>query len=284
MKPAPFAYHRPASLAAMLQLLAANAEGGKVIAGGQSLVPAMNFRLARPDVLLDINGLSELDFLTLDHGVLRIGALTRHAAFDEPVAALPLARLLSVVAHHIAHYPIRQRGTFCGSLGHADPASEWCLVARTLDAEIVARSSASERRIPACEYFRGTFTTALRGHELITQVHLPLHDERWRGGFYEFARRAGDFALAMALAAFRVEAGAIAEARVGVGGVEDRPLRLIELEARMIGRAPEAALWAEIGDAARDLVKPVGDIHASAAYRKDLVGVVVKRALARVCA
>ena len=283
MKPAPFHYHQPRSLAEMLGLLKEYGEDGKVLAGGQSLVPAMNFRLARPQHLFDLNRLVELDFLRIESSVLCIGALTRHAAFHLPPAKLPLAQLLSEIVHYIAHAPIRERGTFCGSLAHADPASEWCLVAATLDARMVVRGAGGERSISADAFFRGPFTTDLHADELLSEVRLPVHDAGWRGGFYEFARRAGDFALAMALAAARIEGGIVKEARLGVGAVADRPLRLGELERQMIGARADAALCAAVGAAARAAVEPVEDIHASAEYRKDLIGTVVKRALLRAC-
>lgn len=281
MKPAAFAYYRPRLLGEMLDLLQEYGEDGRILAGGQSLVPAMNFRLARPGHLFDLNDLAELDFLRLGDGILTIGALTRHAAFHDPAGEPPLVGLLSEIVHHIAHEPIRNRGTFCGSLAHADPASEWCLVAATLDAEIIARSTSGERAIPAAAFFRGPFTTDLAAEEIITEVRLPIRDRTWRGGFYEFARRAGDFALAMALAAVRLENGTIAEARLGVGGVAGRPLRLETLERRLIGAEPDARLYAEIGAAASAAIEPTDDIHASAEYRKDLIAAVVKRTLAR---
>lgn len=281
MKPAPFCYHRPSSLARLLELLEEHADDGKVLAGGQSLVPAMNFRLTRPAHLLDLNNLTELEFLSLHDGMLRIGALVRHAAFHRPVADLPLVRLLSEIVHYVGHDPIRRRGTFCGSLAHADPASEWCLVAATLDAKMVARSTGGERIIPAGLYFRGPFTSDLRADELLSEVQLPVHDAQWRGGFYEFARRAGDFALAMSLVALRLNGDVIAEARLGVGGVANRPLRLAALEQQMIGEQRDARLCEAIGAAASDAIEPTEDIHASAEYRKDLIRVVVKRALER---
>src|SRR5207237_419141 len=225
MKPAPFEYHAPRTVAQLCELLERHAEEGKILAGGQSLVPVMNFRLARPAKLFDINGIRELDFLRVKNNVLHIGALTRHAAFHKPVVAGPTGTLLAEVVRHIAHYPIRQRGTFAGSIAHADPASEWCLVAVVLEAEIVARSVKGERVIAARDYFRGTFATALEPNEVITEVRLPVLDDTWRTGFYEYSRRAGDFALAMTAVALKSVTGKIREARVAHGGVEDRPAR-----------------------------------------------------------
>ena len=161
---------------------------------------------------------------------LSIGACVRHAAFHRPVVAGPTGSLLSAVVSHIAHYPIRLRGTFCGSLAHADPASEWCLTAVTLGAEIVAASSRGLRVIAADDYFEGMMMTALAEDELLLEVHVPLLAPDTRFGFYEFSRRAGDFAIAMALATFRLADGRIVEPRVGVGGAEPKPRRIAQAE------------------------------------------------------
>ncbi len=279
MKPAPFEYVRPSSRAEAVAALAAHGDDGKAIAGGQSLVAAMNFRLARPAVLVDLNGALDLDYLRPEGGVLRIGALTRHAAFHRPVVEGPLGVLLARVVRNIAHYPIRQRGTFTGSLAHADPASEWCLVSRTLGAQMVIANVGGERVCAAADFFKGTFTTAIQADDLLVEARLPLMGPNWRSGFFEFSRRAGDFALAMSLAALEIEGGVIRAARLGVGGVADRPLRLEGLEGQLVGQAPSAALFAGIGEAARDLISPTEDIHASADYRRDLIRTVVKRAL-----
>jgi len=284
MKPAPFEFHAPATIDAVVELLARRGEEGKIIAGGQSLIPTMNFRLARPACLIDVNGVSELDFLRIAGGRLRVGALTRHAAFHRPVADGPLGGLLAEVVRDIAHYPIRQRGTFCGSVAHADPASEWCAVAATLEAEIVARSRAGERVMKGGDYFLGTFSTRLRPEELITEVRLPLLDDSWRAGFYEFSRRAGDFGLAMTVAALRIESGRVSDARLGIGGVEDRPRRIREAEAALTGMAPDSGAFAHAAELASRMVDPMNDPHASAAYRRDLVRTTTLRALQRAVA
>ena len=280
MKPTDFEYHAPRTVDELLALLAAHGEDGKILAGGQSLVPVMNFRLARPARLFDLNGIAELDFLRTEGNTLRIGALTRHAAFHRPVVPGPTGTLLSAVAKHIAHYPIRMRGTFAGSIAHADPASEWCVVACLLDAEIVARSRRGERKLPVKSYFQGTFATALRTDELITEVRLPILDSAWRTGFNEFSRRAGDFAIAMTAVALRTAGKKIAEARIAIGGVEDRPTRCVQAETVLVqgGSAAEAA------KAVSAVVKPMEDIHADAAYRKDLVRAMTERAIAQALA
>jgi carbon-monoxide dehydrogenase medium subunit len=279
VKAAVFDYLRPADLGEALALLAAHKDDCKILAGGQSLVPAMNFRLARPALLIDINDVNELDYLKADADHLKIGALTRHAAFHRPVVEGPLGTLLAKVVRHIAHYPIRQRGTFAGSLSHADPASEWCLVATTLRAEMVARSARGERVIAAGAFFHGTFTTALEPDEVLAEIRLPAMTPDWRVGFYEFSRRAGDFALGMAVAAARVEDGTISEARLGVGGVADRAIRLQALEDQLVGKPASSDVIDGIARAARGMIEPNGDIHASPEYRRDLIATSVKRAL-----
>ena len=281
MKPAPFTHHLPGTVAEAAALLAAHAaDDARVLAGGQSLVPTMAFRLARPAHLIDINRIPDLATVAVRDDALAIGALARHADFHRPVEDGALGALLAAVVGHIGHYPIRMRGTFCGSLAHADPASEWCLVAATLDARLAARSVRGERRIAASGFFEWAMTTALADDEILTGVELPRLAPGTRWGFREFARRAGDFALAMALAVYRVEDGAIVEPRLGVGGVEAFPRRVAEGEQVLAGRAPGPALFRDAGAAVAEAVDAVSDSHASAGYRADLAGVMVERALA----
>jgi aerobic carbon-monoxide dehydrogenase medium subunit len=282
MKPAPFVYHAPTDLNEAIATLAKVAPAdGRVLAGGQSLVPSMAFRLARPAHLVDINAVTGLDHLTVAADGLGIGACVRHAAFHRPVTEAALGALLSAVVGHIAHYPIRTRGTFCGSLAHADPASEWCLVAVTLGATIVAQSVRGTRLIAADEHFQGIMTTVLEPDEILTQARLPALAPGTRFGFYEFSRRAGDYAIAMALATFRLEQGVMMEPRLGLGGVEDRPRRSAAAEAMLAGRAPETAVFRQAADAAAAAVEPLEDLQSSADYRRDLVRVVARRALER---
>src|ERR1700689_5498922 len=210
MKPAAFRYHAPKTVDEAVALLAEVAgEDGRVLAGGQSLVPTMAFRLARPSHLVDINGVAALNRIAVADGKLVIGACVRHAAFHRPVCDGPLGKLLTDVVRHIAHYPIRNRRTFCGSLAHADPASEWCLAMVALDGEVVAKSARGERTIAARDFFKGMMTTALTEDELLVEARLPLLAAETRCGFYEFSRRAGDFAMAAAVGTYRVEGGKI---------------------------------------------------------------------------
>jgi len=280
MKPAPFRYHAPKTVAEAVALLAEVApQDGRVLAGGQSLVPTMAFRLARPAHLVDINGIAALAHLAMQDSKLAIGACVRHAAFYRGAAEGPLGRLLANVVRHIAHHPIRTRGTFCGSLAHADPASEWCLVAATLGAEMVARSAAGTRTITAAEFFAGIMTTALSEDELLVETRLPILAADTRFGFYEFSRRQGDFAIAMALATFRLADGRIVEPRLGVGGAEPKPRRIAQAERALIGQKPGPEAFAAAADAAMTAVDAMEDLTYSAEYRRDLVRTVTYRAL-----
>ena len=280
MKPAPFVRHVPKTLDEALTILAEVApRDGRVLAGGQSLVPIMAFRLAKPAHLVDINGIAELDRISADGKMLSIAACVRHAAFHESVVDNPLGTLLWAVARHIAHYPIRTRGTFCGSLAHADPASEWCLVAATLDARLIAKSTRGERVIDAKDFFTGIMSTALAEDELLVEARLPLLSTDARFGFNEFSRRAGDFAMSAALATYRLQDGKIAESRVGVGGAEATPRRITEAEAALNGRAPGDTTFRAAAAAAAAAIDPLEDHQTNADYRRDLVRAVVRRAL-----
>ncbi len=284
MKPAPFEYHAPKSLDEALAALARVApEDGRVLAGGQSLVPAMALRLALPPHLVDINGVQGLDRTAVEGNELAIRACVRHAAFERPVVDGPLGVLLSRVVRHIAHYPIRTRGTFCGSLANADPASEWCLVAVTLDAAMVARSVRGERRIGAADFFQGPMTTALAPDELLAEARLPLLPADAKFGFCEFSRRAGDFAIAMALATYRMSGdmsgGVMKDARVGIGGVEGAPRRVPEAERALESKRPGREAFEAAADAAAKALAPLDDIRYPANYRRDVARAMVRRAL-----
>ena len=280
MKPAAFVRHVPKTLDEAVKILAEVApQDGRVLAGGQSLVPIMAFRLAKPAHLVDINEVAGLDAIKSDGRTLRIGARVRHAAFHKPVAEGPLGAVLATVVRHIAHYPIRMRGTFCGSLAHADPASEWCLVAATLDATMIAASTRGERAIAAKDFFAGIMSTALEDDELLARVELPLLAAGTRSGFNEFSRRAGDFAMSAALVTYRLDGGKIIDPRVGVGGAEPHPRRIPEAETALNGQAPHDAVFRAAAEAAASAIEAMEDHQTSAEYRRDLVRAVVRRAL-----
>ena len=282
MKPASFDYHRPSTVEEAVALLAKYApEDGRILAGGQSLVPTMAFRLARPGHLVDINFIDALNQIKLDGDTLCIGACARHADFHKPVCDGPLGELLARVVRDIAHYPIRMRGTFCGSIAHADPASEWCLVAATLEATMVAVSTSGERLIAAADFFETVMTTTLAEDELLREVRIPALPEDTYFGFEEFSRRAGDFAIAMALATFRLEGGLMVDPHMGIGGAEDRPRRVAEAEAALAGKPPGDEAFRAAADAAAAAMDPMEDHTTSATYRRDLVATLTRRALER---
>ncbi len=285
MKPAAFRYHAPKTIDEAVALLAeVAADDGRVLAGGQSLVPTMAFRLAKPGHLVDINGVAALNRLTVADGKLVIGACVRHSAFHKPVCDGPLGKLLADVVRHIAHYPIRNRGTFCGSLAHADPAAEWCLVLAALDGEVLAKSGRGERVIAARDFFKGIMTTALADDELLLEARLPMLAADTACGFYEFNRRAGDFAIAMALGTYRLDGGKIAAPRLAIGGAEAKPRRIAQAERALEGAPPGDQAFRAAAIAATAAIDPMEDNPNSAEFRRDLVLAVTRRALERAAA
>lgn len=280
MKPAAFEYVAPRSLDETYAALSRFGEDAKVLAGGQSLVPTMNFRLARPTALVDIGGLSDLEGIVVTRDSVEIGALTTHRALElGGEVSGPLGSLLMSAGRLVGHLPIRTRGTFGGSIAHADPASEWCVLAALLDATVTASSSAATRDIAASDYFVTVFTTALAADEIISHIRLPLLGPDHRVGFCEFSRRAGDFAIVMAMTAFRLRGGAIEDPRVALGGVADRPVRAEAAEDVLRGGNPSAELFEEAAQAAAISVNPHGDVQGPPEFRRDLVRAMTRRAL-----
>jgi carbon-monoxide dehydrogenase medium subunit len=282
MKPAPFEYHAPGTVSGAVSLLAEFAErGGRVIAGGQSLIPMMAFRLARPHHLIDINRIDELGHLAVEADILRIGATVRHMALETVPTSGTIGRMLREVARSVAHPPIRNRGTFCGSLAHADPSAEWCLVAAVLDATIIARNAKGIRLIPASDFFLGIMTTSLAADELVTECRIPLLADDMRYGFYEVSRRVGDFAMAAALATYRLQGGCITDARIALGGIETFPRRVPEAEALVSGSMPAVACFRAAAEAAAGSIDPMEDNHTTQDFRRHLARTVTLRALER---
>jgi aerobic carbon-monoxide dehydrogenase medium subunit len=280
MKPASFSYYAPTSLDEAVRLLAElGPQDGRILAGGQSLVPTMAFRLARPTHLIDINGIAELAALTVTGDVVNIGACVRHAAFDGDTVPGVTGALLRKVVQNIAHYPIRTRGTFCGSVANADPASEWCCVMAALDGVVILRSQRGMRRISAADFYQGVMTTALAEDELVVAAELPMLPEGTLTGFKEFSRRKGDFAIAMALVMYRLESGAIVEPRVAIGGAETHPRRLREVEAVLSGETPNESVFSAAAETAALAIDPMEDVNNTAAYRRRLVQALLQRAL-----
>lgn len=282
MKPRSFNYHAPTSLAEALDILAADPDDSKVLAGGQSLVPMMNFRLASPATLVDINRVPGLTGIETIGDRVVISTRTRHIQVQNNALTGPLGSLLRKSAAFVGHLPIRTRGTFGGSIAHCDAASEWCLVAALLDAEMTAISAArGERTIAAADFFQSIFTTALEPDEILLKVSLPALDETWHTGISEFARRAGDFGIVTTTVAIRVIDEVIGEARVSIGGVSEIPFRSAAAEQTLIGQPLTDELLVAAAEAAAVEVDPPTDTHGDSEYRRDLVRALLPRALGR---
>jgi carbon-monoxide dehydrogenase medium subunit len=284
VKPVQFAYHRPASLDEALALMDSYGADGRVLAGGQSLVPALNMRLAAPAALIDINRLPGLDGISLEPAGLVIGALARHEAVEASPLIARHAPLIAQAMPHVGHRAIRTRGTVGGSVALADPAAELpaCLVA--LDAIVRVAGRGSRRDIPAQRFFRGIYTTDLAPGEIVTAVVVPPIGPGWRSRFAEFARRHGDYALVGLAAHCRVDGGAIKEARLAFCGVGATPVRASRAEAALSGHRPDADVVAEAGRALDADLDPPGDVHASPALRRHLARVLLARAVAQIVA
>lgn len=278
MKPASFDYVRALTLDDALQALVAADGGGKVIAGGQSLVPMMNFRLVSPSVLVDINLIEELDFIQeLPDGGVRIGALTRHHTLSTSELIKCRYPVLHEAMKHVAHVAIRNRGTIGGSLSHADPAAELPTMTLLLDATIHVISPRGPREIPAAEFFFGPLSADIEEDEIVTQIDLapPVKNAGW--AFDEFSRRTGDFGLAAVGVVLGNAAGRVSEARIGLLGVGDTPLRAYKAEELLHGSDCSEAVIKQVVASVRAFVEPTTDLHASADYRRHLVGVLVDK-------
>lgn len=282
MKPAPFELETASSVEDVLSLLATNDREVKILAGGQSLVPLMNFRLARPAVLVDLNRLPELQYIRERDGGLAIGAMTRQSALEHSELVTRLAPLLAEAMPFVAHTPIRNRGTFGGSLAHADPAAELCTIALALEASLVARSRRGERVLSARDFFAGPFTTALRSDELLTEIRLPAFPVGAGWAFEEVARRRGDFAMVAVAAVLQLNgAGEIAIARLAYTSMGPKPLRAPRAERELVGQAATPATFAGAAEAAMADLEPDDDFHATRAYRLQVGQGLTLRALDR---
>lgn len=279
VKPPDFDYERPASVPEAIAFLGAAQEEGKLLAGGQSLMPLLNFRLAHPKLLVDLAEVRQLQGMSMADGWLRIGAMTRTRALEQDPAIQAHLPLLSAAARWVGHVQIRNRGTIGGSLAHADPSAELPAVCLALDAEIVAQGSAGERVIAAGDFVQGFFTTALYSDEVLTTIRVALPPSGTRWGFREFAYRRGDFALAGAALALRLDAqGAVAEPRIAVFGTADRPVRATAAETALQRQRPTAALLDEAAGLAADEAG-AEDPRPDAPYRRSLFATMVRRAL-----
>lgn len=279
MKPPQFGYVAAASVRQAVEILAEHDGEAKLIAGGQSLMPMLNFRLLQPSVLVDIGQIAELDRIAETERGLSIGARTRHCTLEHSPL---IAEHFPVLAHamsHVAHLAIRNRGTIGGSLSHADPAAELPMMAMLLDAEIAIVGASGERRVTPEEFFLGALTTDLEDDEMVVDITLPFLPAGTGWGFEEVSRRSGDFALAAAAAILTVRDGAISEARLAVMGVDETPLRIADAEKQLQGKQLEDALLAEAAEIVQGAVQPNTDLQASADYRRHLIGVLTRRVL-----
>jgi len=287
MKPPPFEYYAPTSLDEALALMAQHGYGAKALAGGQSLVPTMNFRLAAPSVLVDLNRIPELGYIRpASDGGLLIGAMTRHVQVEKSPKVADKYPLLHATMPKIAHPQIRNRGTFGGSIAHADPAAELPALLRAVGGRIKAQSTRGSRWIPADDFFQGFFTTALAEDELITEVHLPALPAGSGWAVEEVSRRHGDFALVGVMAVVSLDAsGRCDQARIALFGVGDGPMLASTAMGVLRGeRLTDEAIAAAAEAASQKDVDPPSDVHATAAFRRHLVNVLVQRTLTQAIA
>jgi CO/xanthine dehydrogenase FAD-binding subunit len=279
LKPANFEYHRPHSTDEVFSLLTEFGDDGKILAGGQSLMPLMNFRLAQPAHLIDINFIDGLDYIRNENGAIKIGCLTRQSrVLDEPLVRQHWP-LLAEALTYVGYEQIRNRGTVCGSLAHADPAAELPAVLLALDGSVTVGHSAGRREIAARDFFQSYLSTALASEEMVLEASIPALLERAGTSFVEFARRFGDFAIvgvAVMLVASRDE---LADARIALTGVGDKPWRERKVEETLIGKKASSDLFSKTASEVAAGISPSADIHGSEAYRRSLANVLTRRAL-----
>jgi carbon-monoxide dehydrogenase medium subunit len=280
MFPAPFDYHRATSVDETLSLLSRYGGDARVLAGGQSLIPAMRFRLARPAVLVDINALSELSYLREADGVLAIGALTRDAQLETAPLIGSAYQLLAETSALVADPVVRQSGTVVGSLCHNDPAGDWGVTALATRAEIVVRGTGGTRVVPIDDFLVDSFTTAVADGELALEVRFPVQTARTSGSYQKIERKVGDFATAAAAVQITLgEDGSIVQAGVAIGAAGPKATRVAAAEQLLRGSKPTKDLVRAAADAARKIADPVADNRGSVEYKKDMAGVLVARGL-----
>jgi CO/xanthine dehydrogenase FAD-binding subunit len=284
MKPAPFEYERAADLGSALAALARYGSEAKVLAGGQSLIPMLNLRLASAERLIDVGRLDELRYVRVDGDELRIGALTTHNAVLRSPEVAQHCPIMVEAYRLVSHHSVRNRGTIGGSLCHNDPASEMPLVANLLGAMLIARSASGERAIAAGTFFKGSFETALEPNELLVEIRVPIPAKGHGWSFQEVSQRKGDFALVAAGAMLALAGGVCRQVRLGFRNVGATIFRLPAVEALIEGQAPSPALFSAAATAAMNAVEPSSDLHADEAYRRDLVKVLAERVLATAAA
>lgn len=278
MKPPPFEHHVATSLDEALSLLAEHGDESKVLAGGQSLVPLLSLRLARPEQLVDINRIDELATIGNGEG-LRVGATVRQRTVERSAEVAKANPLLAEATRHIGHAAIRNRGTVGGSVAHGDPAAELPAVLLALDGEVEVRSTRGERLVAAADLYSGFLTTALEPDELLTAVRFRAWPSGAGWSFQEFSRRSGDFAVAGVAVLLRLDGGTVAEARIALSGVDQTPVRVPVAEAALVGQAPSEELWAAAASDGVAELDPPSDLHGTSGYRRHLAGILIRRAL-----
>lgn len=281
MKPAPFSYHAASSVKEALDLLARLGPEARVLAGGQSLLPMMNFRVAQPPHLVDVNPVAELDYLRVEDGHLVIGALTRQSGLERSSVAAERAPLLVEAVRHVGFPTVRHRGTVGGSLAHADPAGELGAAVLALGGEVVVTGPEGSRTVTAEELFRGVFETALAPGELLTEVRVPTWPPGTGHGFVEFVRAYQGFAVVGVGALVHLDGGQVDGVAIGLCGVGSTPARASTAEQQLLGQAPTPEALEAAGAVAAEGLDPPSDIHGSGAYRRKLARVFVRRALTR---
>jgi len=272
-------YDAQTTVAEAVDLLAEHGDEASVLAGGQSLIPLLALRLARPEVLIDINGIDELAGVSQTDGQVAIGAMTREYVAEESVTIADAVPLLAAALPLIGHEAIRSRGTIGGSLAHADPAAELPAVARALNAEFVVRGPSGERVIPAAQWFEGYLTTSRRPDELLVEVRFPAAGPDTGTSFAEVARRHGDFAIVGLATSLVLSGGVISDARLAFAGVSEVPVRATAAEELLAGERPSAELFDEAARRATEDLDPPADLHGSSDYRKTVAAAVVRRGL-----
>jgi len=272
-------YEAPSTVAEALELLAEHQDEASVLAGGQSLIPLLALRLARPALLIDINGLRELSEVSSANGSVSVGAMTREYVAEDSETIADTVPLLAAALPLIGHEAIRSRGTIGGSMAHADPAAELPAVARALDAEFVVSSKSGDRVIPAAEWFEGYLTTSRRADELLVEVRFPAARRGTGVSFQEVARRHGDFAIVGLAASLTLSDGVISDARLAFAGLSDVPVRGAEAEQLLVGERPSADLFDEVARQATADLDPPADLHGSSDYRKKVAATLVRRGL-----
>jgi carbon-monoxide dehydrogenase medium subunit len=280
VKPASFEYHRAYTPDEVVELLTELGDDAKILAGGQSLAPMMNFRLARPRALVDVNPVSSLDYIRREGDDLCVGALTRHRTVEtsrDPGVVDGFA-LLPRAARWIGHYPIRSRGTVGGSIAHSDPTAEWCLLARLYDATVVVQGPDGRRTVPTEDWFTGFLTTSGEWNEMVVETRFAR--PRPFGALTEYSRRRGDFAVAAAAVAFDVVDGTCRDVSIVLGGVAAKPLRVSDAESLAEGAPANETTWREAARVAAEGISPPSDLNGDADYRRALVRTLTERAFA----